>query len=296
MNRLIELDRQNDIAELAGTFLENKKTDEVEERINPYSLKFDENGEPDFKYEMETDLGKAEYKGMKNVWNLAREGYKYVFWLSPSGGRSIYDQGRISVGVVKNSEKVEIECRGIPILVTASELYAMGKEIVDCGGKTIDLIEKAEDLREQAIGINLKNEEQLWYFCRSIFGMEKVWKAIIKGKDISNKREIIKTVDEVLVRVKNCYGSFNSNNSIESGALFEKEMQIRGYQMVGGNHGDLNSNLVGETSFDKLFSNSEISVKPEIRDGKKYCPCGTEIKEGMTVCPDCGLKISSVEN
>jgi hypothetical protein len=288
MSRLIELEKQfKNIPEIAGTFLENNKTDEIEDRINPYFLKFDKNDEPNFKYEKETELGKAEYKGLKNISNLVKLGYKYVFWLSPEGGRSIYDQGRIAVGVVKDKENAELECRGVPILVTADEMGKIAKKITDYGGKSIDKIEKPEDLREQAIGINLKNDEDLWKFCESVFGMKRVWETIIKGDDIRKKEELIEVVDDVLIQVRGCYGNFNSKNSIESGAFFEREMKIRGYEMVGGNHGDLNS------SFDKLFSNSEISVKPEIRDGKRYCPCGAELEDGMTVCPDCGLKIKT---
>lgn len=291
MSRLIELEKQfNDIPEIAGTFLENNKTDELENRINPYILKFDERGEPNFKYEKETELGIAEYKGMKNVYNLAKNGYRYVFWLSPEGGRSIYDQGRISVGIAKNKEKNELECRGVPILVTAEEMGEMAKKIVDYGGKTIEKIEKPEDLREQAIGINLESDEDLWKLCESVFGMKKVWETIISGNDIRKKSELMNVVGDVLIQVRGYHGEFTSKNSIEVGAFFEREMQIRGYEMVGGNHGDLNSSLL-ESSFSKLFSNSEISVKPEVRDGKKYCPCGTEIKEGMSVCPDCGLKM-----
>ena len=41
MPRLIELDKQKDIAEIAGTFLENNKTDELEQRLNPYWNKFE---------------------------------------------------------------------------------------------------------------------------------------------------------------------------------------------------------------------------------------------------------------
>jgi hypothetical protein len=292
MSRLIELEKQiGDVDELGGVFLENS-VDEVENRINPYRLKFNKNGEPEFKYEKETELGMAEYNGLKNVFNLAKFGYKYVFWLSPEGGKSIYDQGRISVGIVKNKEEVEIECRGVPILVTADELFEMGKKIVDYGGESIEKIEKPEDLREQAIGINLRSDEDLWKLCESIFGMEKVWKTILKGKDIRRKSEVMSAVDNVLIEIRKYYGNFTTENSIESGAYLEREMQIRGYGIAGGNHGNLNSSLMGDTGFNELFSNSEISVKLEVKDGKKYCPCGVEVKDGVSVCPSCGLKLS----
>jgi hypothetical protein len=227
---------------------------------------------------------------MKNVWNLAKTGYKYIFWLSPEGGRSNYDQGRICIGIVKNNEQVELECRGIPVLVTANELLEMGNRIIKHSGENLMHINEPEDLREKAIGINLKSDEELWKLCEFVFGMKKVWQAIIRGDDIKKKEELIDVINTVLPKVRSIYKSFNPENSIESGAFFEREMKIRGYEMVGGNHGDLN------TSFDKLFSSSEISVQPEIRNGKKYCPCGAEIKEGMTVCPDCGLKISTSAN
>lgn len=293
MTRLIELEKQRDIGEIAGTFLENKDTEEVRDRINPYKLKFDGKGEPEFKYEKETELGKAEYEGLKNIHNLAELGYKYVFWLSPEGGRSPYDQGRISIGIVRNND--EIECRGIPILVTADEMYKMGREIIDYGGRSIKEIERSEDLREQAIGIDLKSEKDLWNFCQSIFGMEKVWKTIANGDDLRKKSETVGIVNDVLIKIRGCYGDFTSRNSIELGAILEREMEIRGYKMAAGNHGGLNGDLMRDTGFNKLFSNSEISVNPEVRDGKKYCPCGAEIKDGVSTCPKCGLKMTSGE-
>jgi len=294
--RLITLEKQHDDAELAGIFLENA-VEKVEKRINPYELNFDTEGNPDFRCEQNSEMGRAEYEGMKNIWKLAKSGYKYIFWLSPSGGRSEYTDGRIVVGIVKDREIVKIDCRGIPILVKSEEMFEMANKIINLGGNSINEIKQTEDLREQALGINLdvRNQNQLWDFCENIFGMEEVWNVIKQGKDVYRKKEIESIVNETLSEIKVRFGGFTENNSIHAGALLEKMMEQRGYQIEGGNHGGLNSDLT-ESSFDKLFSKSEISVEPELKDGKRFCPCGTELKDGANVCPTCGLKISNSDN
>lgn len=295
--RLITLEKQHcDLKELAGVFLENG-VDEIEKRINPYQLNFDNEGKPEFECENESELGKAEYEGMKSIWKLAREKYKYIFWLSPSGGRSEYEDGRVVVGIVVDNQKIKINCRGIPIFVEPDELLMMANKIIELGGNSVNRIEEVEDLREQALGVNLDFgcQDEFWDFCGSIFGMDKVWNEIKNGNDITRKEEIELLVDEALSDIRFRFGEFNENNSIYTGALLERMMEFRGYQIEGGNHGGLNSDLLG-SSFDKLYSNSEIMVKAEIRDGKRYCPCGTELKDGSSICPTCGLKISNSED
>lgn len=291
--RLITLEKQYDNTnELAGVFLENG-VEEIEKRINPYQLTFDINGNPDFRCELNSEIGKAEYEGMRNIWKLAKGGSKYVFWISPSGGRSEYEDGRIVVGIVEDNDQVKINCRGIPLLVRPEEMIVMANKIIEFGGNSVGEIKQIEDLREQALGLNfgIKNQEELWNFCESVFGVKEVWDVVRQGKDVCRKKEIESVINETLMDIKVRFGGFTENNSIYAGALLEKIMEIRGYQIEGGNHGGLNSDQL-ESSFDKLFSKSEISVKPEIRDGKSFCPCGTELKDGATVCPSCGLKIS----
>ena len=69
MGRLIELDKQyGNWNEIGGSVLENLATDDIEKRINPYRLKFNDDGEPDFEYEKETELGRAESSGFNNIW------------------------------------------------------------------------------------------------------------------------------------------------------------------------------------------------------------------------------------
>lgn len=295
--RLITLEKQHeDKSELAGVYLENA-VERVEKRINPYELNFDTDGNPDFRCERNSEMGRAEYEGMKNIWKLAKNGYKYIFWLSPSGGRSEYEDGRLVIGIVRDHELVKVDCRGIPILVEPSEMFGMANKILEMDGDSVGEIKQVEDLREQAIGINLdfKNDNELWNFCEDIFGMEEVWSVIKQGKDICRKKEIELVVEELLLDIQVRFGGFTDDNSIYMGALFEGMMKVRGYEIEGGNHGGLNSDLL-EGGFDNLFSNSEVLVKPDIKDGKRFCPCGTELKDGVCICPTCGLKISSANS
>jgi len=262
MGRLIELEK-SDLAELGGVLLENRRTVRVEERINPYQLAFDQKGEPNFPYEKESELGMAEYRGMRSMWELARDGCKYVFWLSPPGGRSVYTEGRLVVGKVVNER--EIECRGIPILETAERMLEMANRI------SKNEIREAEDLREQAIGVNF--DGNLWDFCEKIFGMGEVWEAIKRGEDVVRKAEVVAVAAEAKELVMRRFGKVDAVNSILAGAMFERIMAGRGYQIVGGNHGGTNTGLLGG-AFNFMFNEgrtTKITANGERLSWCEFC-------------------------
>jgi hypothetical protein len=275
MSRLIELEKysqRDGLGELGGVFLENGNTEEIQRRVNPYELKFDNLGRPDFAFEMETELGRAEYKGMESMWELARSGYPYVFWLSPPGGRSVYTEGRLVVGkVIKNSKEVELECRGIPVLGTAERMVEAAFELLDKGGIIVDGIRKAEDLREQAIGINLPaNGQDLWGFCEEVFGMKEVWEVIRRGDDIKRKKEVMGMVGEAMEEIKVRFGKVDMENSVVAGAMLERMMAGWGYQIVGGNHGGTNTAAM-QGAFGFVFNEGKITKILANGERSSYC-------------------------
>lgn len=281
--RLItNLKRQGD-EELALVVRENLRAKEAE-RISPYVLEFDENGEPNFAYEKETELGKMEYSGMKSMWELANSGTKYVIWLSPPGGVSGYTEGRVVVGkVLKNGRSTEIECRGIPILKDRGGF----RKIADNLGAG-DL--EVEELRKWAIGVNAENDDDFWDKCQKVFGVKEVWSYIREGKDVRNKKETEVVVRQVMKEIE-VRGVQHENQ----GLVFEMMMKDRGFEIMGGNHGGTNMDMFGGTrmlsAFRGLFTRSEIAIKGERVDGKMVCPCGEVLKEGQTRCPKCGLRL-----
>jgi len=284
-SRLIELDRQQDLEEIGGTFVENAACVPPEERINPYRLNFDVAGIPRFPFEVETVMGKAEYNGMKSIWELAKDGYQYVFWLSPPGGKSVYTEGRMVVGKVINNDNVEIECRGIVVLESAEKMMEMANELLDRGGMVVDGIRNPEDLREQAIGMNLADGGDLWDFCEEVFGMEKVWKAIRQGDDIKRKTEIVAKAEEAVEKVRTTYGEIDSRNSVMAGAMFEGIMARWGYQIVGGNHGGTNMGAMNG-AFGFVFNEGKITRISANGERQSYCEGCRQWYSGNK-CPYC---------
>jgi hypothetical protein len=267
--RLItDLDRQGP-NELAGLVLENKK-DVVKRRINPFVLEFDENGEPTFPCRKD-----EEYLGLLDIGKQAKR-FDYIVWLSPKGGKYNYPEGRVVVGKVVNRENgMKIECRGIPCLMDREEMVEAGNML---GGDYID----PEELRERSIGMLCWNEEDFWQRCEEALGMEEVWEAIRNGEDVRLKEEVVKVVTEVRQQIQ--------GNDIWAIAAFEKEIIRRGYEYGGGNHGGMTMNH--QSAFGIVFNKAEIGLKAERVGGKIVCPCGEALKEGVTKCPKCGLKIS----
>jgi len=269
--------------ELALVYRENL-IDKEAERISPYILEFDENGEPDFEYEKDTLLGQMEYSGFRSMYELANSRAKYMIWLSPPGGISGYTEGRVVVGkVLKRGRSTEIECRGIPILKDRGGF----RKIADNLGAG-DL--EVEELRKWAIGVNAENDDDFWDKCQKVFGVEEVWNYIREGKDVRNKKETEVVVRQVMKEIE-VRGVRQENQ----GLMFEMMMKVRGFEIMGGNHGGTNMDMFGGTrrlsAFRGLFTKSEIAIKGERVDGKTVCPCGEVLKEGATRCPKCGLRL-----
>jgi len=282
-NRLIELDRQFD-AEVAKSVVENL-AGEVEKRVVPYGLEFSARAEPRFPYEKESLLGRAEYEGMMSIFRLGQN-HDYVFWFSPPGGRSAYTEGRLVVGKVLSRENgLELECRGIPVLEGADKMLEMARNIYSEGGVSESFVNGAEDLRERAIGINLEEEVDLWDFCEEVLGMREVWQVVREGKDVEMTERVTRVTEEVKVRVEKSLGGINSGNSVRAGAMFEIMMASRGYRIMGGNHGGLNSVILGRGIFNNVFNEGKLVRINE--KGEKYCEACKHWYTGDK-CPYCG--------
>lgn len=273
--RLITLETQAEKDdELALVYVENGKGEPPHKRVSFYSLSFSARGEPNLNYRRDTELRRAEYEGMMSMWELARGGYKYIFWLSPPR-EGVYPEGRMVVAkVVKNSEGIEMECRGVPVLESADKMLAMANDLLDRGGVIVDGIRDPEDLREQAIGLNLEGE--LWDFCEGIFGMPLVWQKIRNGDDIKKKAELEDIVVRARTQVEGVVGGrFDRSNSVMAGALFEVFMARMGYFISGGNHGGTNMAMMGSSAFDSIYKERGLIKVDDKGNRLTYCEmCG----------------------
>jgi len=290
--RLITLETQfENPGELGRLLLENR-VGPVKERVVPYDLVFDRDGNPvDFKVGRDTEIKRLEDNGMRTMYKLAKMGYSHVFWLSPPEGPANYLEGRLVVAIVKKAgEETILECRGIPIIESYQTVWEKACQLINMGGVVMSGgLRNVEDLRQQAIGINLKDELP-WDFCELVFGMNEVWEVIRQEKDLESTKRVVGVVGKVLSEIERRFGVVNQYNSIQAGIVFEHMMARSGWSIAGGNHGSTNIGLSATSSFNTLFSKSVGVIRPVEINGKRVCPCGQVLESGATVCKKCGAK------
>ena len=279
---ITDVKKQGEV-EIALVYRENGNGKKEAERISPYKLIFDRNGEPNFAYSKETNLERAESEGMRSIWELAREGKKYIVLISPPGGDDNYPEGRLIVGkVIATGENVEIECRGMPILENGERLKEMAVELMNRGAVAMDEIREVEDLRKEAIGVEAKDWNDFLEICDNVFGNHEVWQAIKNGDDLVATAETKKVVVEVMADMfVRGYG----NNPY----VLERMMMGRGYGLRAGNHGGINR---VKPLFGGAFNEMYGRVSTEILDPRlQRCEqCGYCYMKKKVQCPNCNPK------
>lgn len=266
--------------QLAGVYCEELVAP-PEQRINPYWLR-SVNGRVDFEFDPWEEFADMEERGMRNMFGLARDGYKLIFWFSPPGGH--YRDGRVVVArVVRvDGDNIELECRGLVVLESQEKMMTMFENIVREGGVTMDGVNEVEDMRSQPVGINLEGGENWIDFGERVMGMREVWEVVRQGNDVRNKEKIKQIAGEVWREVRRRGGDER---------MFEMMMMGFGYRLNAvGNHGG--SSLMGSGGmFERLFGIVEVGLRVDKVNGKIVCPCGEVLREGVTRCPKCGLKL-----
>lgn len=259
------------------------------ERVVPFELEI-KGGRVDFEFDEAMEFARAEREGMKNMFELAKDGYDVIFWFSPPGGE--YKEGRVVVArpVEKEGDDIRLECRGLVVLKSRQEMMDDFECILRKGGVTMDGVSEIEDMRSQPVGVILGKGGDWVSFGQEVLGMEEVWQVIRRGEDVRNKETISRHFGQVWQEVKRRGGDER---------MLELLMMDLGYRLNAmGNHGG--SSLVtggmrsglGLGIFSPLFESVEIGYRAERRaDGKIVCPCGEVLREGASRCPKCGLKL-----
>ena len=218
----------------------------------------------------------SEKKATINVFELMNDGYEMVVWLSPES--EIYEEGRLNIML-----RTEVEGRmgfdpwGIPLLKNEKETMDLAEKLLAFGGVTMDGIGGVEDLREEPIGFNLKNEDWVEK-CRELMPeYEEVWDFIKKGGVEENMEKIVEEVGQAKKIAK-------GNN-----VVFEMEMFKRGYELnVAGGHGGSWLSQAGRgVGLFEIFDSLKIIGKMDERLSKcEGCGCYFMKKKGK--CPKCG--------
>ncbi len=166
----------------------------------------------------------AEKEATQNCFELARDGFNLIVWVSPKS--EIYEEGRLNI-ILPDGEAMSFDSWAVPLLLDENKSIELGERLLEFEGVSMDPIVGVESLRRQPIGYKV-NEGQKWIDkCRELMPeFMVIWDEIESGRVDKNMRRIADKVEEIKVKMR-------GNN-----VLFEKEMARMGYRLnVAGDHG-----------------------------------------------------------
>lgn len=277
--------KENFRDDLTALTLENAEAP-LEERITPYEISFNKEGDPNFKIRWETKTDYRENEALFKVRDLIKAGSSHLLWISPPSEEIGYKESRMVIFINKGEDKgvLNIECRGICSEFGEEECLSIAKNL----GKDFN---NGEVLRSNPLEFQVEGGKDWISALEKIIEMPKVWQAIRKGEDLINKKEKEKVVEEVvesfMPRVRSQMSDYKK---LLLGSQIEKYLVERGVNLqTRGSCGISNSEALKlQGSFNVVFQNSLIpGVKPE---GYNYfcATCGCWCKD--KICPLCKLK------
>ncbi len=270
---------------IAGAFLEEGVEVDIRARINK--------ADPYVRNRLFTDSwnwnehSKSEKEATANAFELAKNGYNFIVWISPDDGGKVYKEGRINIYLPEfiNGEWV-LQGWGIPLLWDRFKSTELALDLLKNNGVSMDPIYDPESVRRQPIGFKIKNNSNWIEECvRVMPDFNEIWEFISQGREVENKKRV---EADVIRAIKVARG----NNQ-----LFEMMMARMGHNInPEGGHGSswLGGISRGIYNF-KINAIDNNFVTEPIRVGRKtICPiCGVELHEGKLVCPKCGVKIKA---
>lgn len=278
------------INDLVAVTLENAEAP-LEERITPYEINFNKEGEPNFELRWKTETDFRENEALFKVRDLMKKGSEHLLWISPPSKEIGYKESRMVIFInkgIKENGDLNTECRGI-----CSEFGEKGclKIARSLGYDFKD----GEELRSNPIEFKVGKDENWVGILEGKIEIPKVWQAIRNGKDTINKEErkkiAIEIVDDFIPRIKK---GMSNNDRYFLGSQMERALEIRGIKLqANGSCGISNSEALElEKTFDVVFKNS-LKSGVQVEGYKYFCkPCNCFCKEG--ICPICKKKLSFV--
>jgi len=273
--------------DLTTVLIENGESS-LEERITPYEINFDKEGNPNFELRWETENDFYENEALFKARDLMRNGSEYLLWISPSGEKEDYSESRMVVFLNKGEDEqgnLISECRGICAKFDLNECLDIARSL-ESG------IETETELRSNPIEFYLGESNDWIERLEEVIDMSEVWEAIRKGADVIKMKEKRDMVDEVLGEIElRGEKRMSYEEAIWVGVQIEEAIEMRGVSLqASGSCGISNSEALRlQSSFNVVFQNSLIpGLKPE--GYNYYCSvCKCWCKD--STCPLCKLKL-----
>lgn len=250
------------------------------------------------------------------VQRLARDGYKYILWMSPSGGPAKYPESRLVVYRTDEVTEGGVEFSYRAICGYQNEGWGLNvaQGLLIDGGKVYgsEMREK-DEVRRFPVGLSYRGED-IWGYLKQFVGeMEGVWEVLAAEQENIIFQEKL-TVAEA---VENGFGDRLGDESMSDYWAMVLGAEIEGFVrrqfgirlIAGGNHGMSNEAALGLMArenygngylewrmgvvpFEMRVVGRRIYTEAVRRNGKYYCPvCGEELGEGRAVCGKCGVRV-----
>jgi len=207
----------------------------------------------------------AEKEATQNCFELARDGFNLVVWISPKS--EIYEEGRLNI-VLPDGDALGFDSWAIPLLLDENKSMELGMRLLELEGVSMDPITEVESLRRQPIGYKVEEGQQWIDKCRELMPeLSVIWDEIESGEVDRRMMKIVRKVEMVKARV----GGDNIR--------FEREMKKIGLSLnFAGDHGG---------SWLSQERGRGIGVIAMVKEGNiiQYSVGSTE---GLTYCKKCG--------
>jgi len=287
------------VNDLASFAIESSVDLPLEKRVNPFVLEVTKDGrvinsalgpEDVSKYYSDSsELDRVEKEAGLKIRDclLSEPDGTLAAWISPPGGPLEHEEGRIVVGLNKESNNTKIaESYGICVNFSSQECLEISKSLSNYtdSKKTIN---NSEDLRGEVF-IIMPPEGKPWEFLREHIPADKIWDSIESGQASLIKQQAVWDAVEVAKTAMQFVSTAQSEQDhILAGALAESLMRSKGWNISSGPCGSLNSELLTNSG---AFLHSHLQIGPE------GDVTGVKIEMGNFVkrCGECRKEINKV--
>jgi len=214
-----------------------------------------------------------------------------MVWISPSGGESDYQEGRI---VIQINDSSGADCYGICLPESFTKFLEVSERLTDF--LKIDPVLEVEKLRETPFLVSV-SEEEFFYLMKEVMPeFDELWDYISSGNAKSRKGKVYRDAQWVAKRVRPMIASARTRvDFIMAGATAEQLMVSRGHKIGASSCGVRNIDLLSSSS----PLSASLSIRPgtasETFGGKKFIKncgnCGKKLNRQMKAgdkCPFCG--------
>ena len=284
----------NDLASLA---IESSLNSPLEKRVNPFVLEVTTDqkvvnpalGLKDVvEYYSETsELDRAEKEAGVKIRDclLFEPDGTLSIWISPPGGPLKYEEGRVVVGLNRETNDSKLlESYGICVDFTSQRCLEIS-EILNRHTDPDQETRNPEKLRSE-IFVIMPPGGKPWEFLRENIPLEKVWDSIESGSAHELKRKATQDAQEISQKAMYLLSIAQTEQDyIRAGAYAEREMMARGWKITSGpcglTNGDIQINSTYFHSHIQVGSSGEVrGINREMGKFVRNCgKCGKEINE-----------------